>query len=575
MIFNPQVRRNASKLVGERSSSFDLARGRLVLLSGLFVLAYMMLAARAIDLTVIQAAVEDAPIEREVTERKSPAAPVTTRADITDRNGELLATTLKTATLYADPDLISSAKDAATGLAKIFTDLSYGDLLQKLQSNRRFISLRRDLTPAEQYAVLELGEPGLAFQSEDRRVYPQGSLVSHMVGYTTIDRKGLAGVERSFDNYLNNGDALSLTIDLRLQHVLRRELAKAVKDFSADAATGVIMDARNGEILAGVSLPDFDPNEPIDARKDKDKEKVFNRLTLGTYELGSVFKIFSTAAFLETHDVPLSTTFDASKPLQIGRFKINDYHAENRVLTIPEIFMHSSNIGAAMMGEAVGGTRLKKFYNNVGLLQPMEFEIREIGKPQVPDPWREINTVTAAYGHGITTTPLQVASALSSIVNGGTVVHPHLVKNEAEETGVGSERVVSEKTAHRMLQMMRLVVTEGTGGKADVPGYAVGGKTGTAEKNVNGRYVKNSLISSFAAVFPVDAPRYVVYIVVDNPHGNKQSYGYATAGWVAAPAAARVITSMASILDLPPETSPAQQDLAQSLKQFVSVKSHE
>lgn len=574
MIFNPQARRNASKLVGERSSSFDLARGRLVLLSGLFVLAYMMLAARAIDLTLIQAAISDNTEASKVSEYKPPAPVAIRRADITDRNGELLATTLKTSTLYADPELISSKKATAEGLAKIFPGTSYGDLLQKLQSETRFVRLRRDLTPAEQYAVLELGEPGLAFQDEDRRVYPQGELTSHLVGYSSVDRQGLGGVERSFNNYLNDGDALRLTVDIRLQHALRRELKKAMKDFNAIGASGVIMDARNGEMLAGVSLPDFDPNESIDLKKENDQKKVFNRLTLGTYELGSVFKVFSTAAFLETHDVPLSTTFDASQPLKIGKFKINDYHAKNRVMTIPEIFMHSSNIGTALMGEATGGERLKKFYDDFGLLQPLEFEIHEVGKPQVPSPWREINTVTASYGHGITTTPLQVASAVSTIVNGGTLVQPHLVMNE-DETRAGDERIISEKTAHRMRQLMRLVVTDGTGSKADVEGYNVGGKTGTAEKNEGGRYQKNKLISSFVAAFPIEDPRYVVYIVVDEPKGNKESYNYATAGWVAAPAASRVITSMASILGIPPEHLPANQDLSSSLKQYVSVKSHE
>jgi cell division protein FtsI (penicillin-binding protein 3) len=568
MIFDPRIRK-ASKLIGERSSSFDLARGRLVLLSGLFVLVYMMLAARAIDLTIIQVNIAESG-DKEVSALISPA-PVFARANITDRNGVLLATTLKTATLYADPELISSKKDAAAGLAKIFPDLPYGDLLQKLQSDRRFISLRRDLNPAEQYAVLELGEPGLAFQQEDRRVYPQGPLASHLVGYASIDRQGLAGVERSFNNYLNEDGPLRLTIDIRLQHTLRRELLKAMRDFSAAGAAGIVMDARNGEILAGVSLPDFDPHEAGSAGKDK----IFNRLTLGTYELGSVFKIFSTAAFLETHDVPLSTTFDASQPLKYGKFKIEDYHAENRILTIPEVFMHSSNIGTAMMGEAVGGTRLKKFYGDIGLLEPLEFEIQEVGKPQVPSPWREINTITASYGHGITTTPLQLASAVSSIINGGMLVHPRLVMDAQAARAETGERVVSEKTAHRMRQLLRLVVTDGTGSKADVPGYNVGGKTGTAEKNNAGRYEKNKLISSFVAAFPIESPRYVVYVLVDEPRGNKQSYNFATAGWVAAPAAARVITSMASILGIPPEAVPAAQDLSFSLKQFVSVKTHE
>lgn len=570
MIFNPQVRRNVSKLIGERSSSLDLARGRLVLLSGLFVLSYMMLAARAIDLTVIQGSVFKISEQNQPGENVPPTARAA-RADILDRNGELLATTLKTATLYADPELVSSAKDAASGLAKIFPDLSYGDVLQKLQSKRRFIPLRRDLNPAEQYAVLELGEPGLAFQEEERRVYPQGPLSAHMVGYASIDRQGLAGIERGFSEYLNQGHEIRLTLDIRLQHALRRELEKAMKNFRAIGASGVIMDAQNGEVLAGVSLPDFDPNEAGSA----DENKIFNRLTLGTYELGSVFKVFSTAAFLETHDVPLSTTFDASQPIKIGKFEIEDYHAENRPLTIPEVFMHSSNIGAAMMGQAVGGDRLEKFYDDLGLLQPLNFEIHEIGRPQVPNPWSDITTVTASYGHGLTTTPLQLTSAVASIVNGGIRVQPQLILNESTRDAQSDIRIVSEKTAHRMRQLMRLVVTDGTGKNADVPGYDVGGKTGTAEKNSNGRYDKSRLISSFVGAFPIDAPRYVIYIVVDEPKGNQNSYGYATAGWVAAPVFAHVVTAMASILNIPSETKAATQEISSSLKKYVSVQAHE
>lgn len=569
MIFSAQARRNPVKIAGERSASFDLARGRLVLLSGVFALAYMMLAARAIDLTLIQGNVHADTLENMV-EDKPAEAPVIMRADITDRNGVLLATTLKTATLYADPHLISDTKKAAAGLVKIFPSLSYGDVLQKLQ-DKRTLPLRRDLNPDEQHAVMELGEPGLVFKNEDRRVYPQGSLAAHLVGYSSVDRKGLAAVERSFDTFLDAGNALKLTVDVRLQHALRRELAKAVKDFTAEGGAAVVMDVRTGEILAGVSLPDFDPNESGSVNKDK----IFNRLTLGTYELGSVFKIFSTAAFLETHDVPLSTTFDASEPIKMGKFTIKDYHAENRILTVPEVFMYSSNIGAAMMGQATGTQRLRNFYEKVGLLTPLEFEISEIGKPQVPDPWRDINTLTASYGHGIATTPLNLAAATASVVNGGMLVHPRLVMPEDEMQMPAGERVVSEKTAHRMRQLLRLVVANGTGEKADVPGYQVGGKTGTAEKNSGGKYNEKSLISSFVGVFPSDAPRYLVYVMVDEPHGTRDSHGYATAGWVAAPPTARMIQAMASILGLPPQNAAPEADIASSLKQYVSVKAHE
>ena len=574
MIFNPQSRRNPIRLVGEKSSAFDLARGRLVLLSGIFVLMYMLLAARAIDLTVIQGPVSvgrNAAPEKIVSEKLVLPEHVT-RGDIFDRQGTLLATTLKTPTLYVDPKRISDIKAVSRNLAALFPDLKEKEILHKMQSQKRFVLLRRDLNPQEQLAVLHLGEPGLDFKYEERRVYPQGSLMAHLVGYTNVDNQGLAGIERSYDDVLRSGQPLELTLDVRLQHALRREIKRAMKEFSAIGGAGLIMDVTNGEILAGVSMPDFDPQ----AAGETDPDRIFNRLTLGAYELGSVFKIFSTAAFLETHDVPMSTTFDASEPIRSGRFVINDYHAQDRILTIPEVFMHSSNIGSAMMGQAVGGEKLRAFYQDLGLLTPLKFDIAEIARPQVPNPWREVTTITAAYGHGLSTTPLQMVSAVATIVNGGTHITPTLMMKSVDEASgthaPAGSRIISEKTSHRMRQLMRLVVTDGTGGKADVPGYSVGGKTGTAEKIKIGGYDNKRLISSFVGMFPSEAPRYVVFVMIDEPKGTKESFGYATAGWVAAPATGRVVASMSSILGLPPADIPREQDIASSLRQFVAVK---
>lgn len=570
MIFLKQARRNAIKIIGEKSFSLDLARGRIVLMGACFVLAYIILAARAVDLMLIQA--EPAKLADNGEMQAVPVALSTIRADIVDRNGEILATTLKTASLYADPELISDHEKAAAGLAKIFPDLKYGEVLHKLEQGGRFARLKRNLLPAEQYAVMELGEPGLAFQYEDRRVYPQGPLAAHLVGYAGVDNQGLAGIEKSFNNTLSDGKPIQLTLDVRLQHALRREVAAAVHDFNAKAGVGVIMDVKTGEILAGVSLPDFDPHDV----KKSPNDNLFSRITLGTYELGSVFKIFSTAAYLETHDVPMSASFDASKPLHRGRFVINDYHAEDRIMTIPEIFMYSSNIGSAMMGEAVGTEKLRAFYKDIGLITPLQIELPEVGKPQVPNPWREINTLTASYGHGLATTPLQMTSAVSSIINGGYLVKPYLVLDkDTRDEQAESLRIVSPETAHRMRQLLRLVVTDGTGQKANVIGYGVGGKTGTAEKSSTRGYDHNKLISSFIGVFPMNNPQYAIFVAIDEPHGNKKSYGYATGGWVAAPAVARTISAMVSILGIPPEDAAPEKELSSSLKQYVAVKSHE
>lgn len=566
MIFRP-FRKESIRIQGERSSSLDLARGRLVLISAFFMLTYMMVAARVVDLTVIQGALG---VGRTVTQAAVvDDKPDTPRADIVDRNGVLLATTLKMSSLYADPALISDPVVTAQKLGKIFPDLSYGSLLHKLQTNGRFVWLRRNLTPAQQYQVLEIGEPGLGFERENTRVYPQGPLASHIIGYTDVDNKGLAGIERSFDNLLGKGEEpIKLSVDIRLQHVLHREVSRAMKEFTAQAGVGVIMDVNTGEMLAGVSLPDFDPADVGEA----DSDAIFNRMTLGVYELGSMFKIFSTAALLEKKDAPMSMTFDASKPLRVGRFKISDYHAENRVMTIPEIFMHSSNIGSALMGQAVGTQGLQDFYRDLGLLNTLNFEIHEVGAPIVPNPWRDVSTLTASYGHGIATSPLQMTAAVATIVNGGFFVKPKLVMSDKNDVAGNAPkeanlRVLSERTSHHMRELMRLVVTEGTGKSADVAGYSVGGKTGTAEKPGARGYDKKRLMSSFVGVFPMENPKYAILVVIDEPHGNKASYGYATGGWVGAPAVARIVASMTAILGIPAQ--PHESEISDSLSTYV------
>lgn len=572
MIFAEQsktLKRGTTRIVGERSSALDLARGRLVLLGAIFALAYILISARAIDLTLVQPSLVKSESAQTLGMAAGPAVKPA-RADITDRNGVILATTLKAASLYADPRLISDIPAASRGLARIFPDLNEADILQKLESSRkRFVWLRKNLTPQDQRAVLMLGEPGLGFTFEDRRIYPQGRLTSHLVGFTDRDNTGLAGLEREFNTPLSQGRPLGLTLDVRLQHILHREVAKAIADFNAKAGVGLIMDVRTGDVLAGVSMPDFDPH----GMNTIDKNAQFNRMTLGTYELGSVIKIFSTAEFLETHRVPLSTTFDASMPLREGRFVISDYHAQKRALTIPEIFMYSSNIGTAMMGQAVGTARLKSFYDKVGLTTPLDIDFPEIARPQVPNPWRDINTLTASYGHGMAVTPMQFLAAASSVVNDGLLVKPRLV--EANGDPAVQTRILSENTSAVMREMLRLVVLKGTGSKADVDGYNIGGKTGTAEKPGLHGYDSNKLISSFVGFFPIEKPQYAVFVLIDEPKGNKQSYGYATAGWVSAPAVGRVISSMGSVLGLAPQKNIASAAMDNSLTQYVSLQTHE
>ncbi len=561
------------RISGARHAALDTARGRIVMISAVFALCYILVAVRVFDLAVVQGKGRAADHGQMVT--AAPAAE-TYRADIVDRNGVLLATSLDTASLYADPALITAPADVAAELTALFPELVYGEILQKLQQKGRFVWIRRSLTPDEQFRVLRLGRPGLGFRQEQRRIYPQGNLAAHIAGYGNVDQRGLAGIERSFDNLLQRGDEmpLTLTLDVRVQHILRRELQRAVDTFSAIGGAGAVVDIASGEIVAAVSLPDFDPHNP-GAASDTAR---FNRLTLGVYELGSTFKIFSTAALLELRDVPMDFAFDAREPLKRGRFTIADYHAEERILTVPEVFMFSSNIGSALMGEMVGTEALRHFYEDLGLADPLALEIEEIGKPLLPPVWRDINTLTASYGHGIAVTPLQMVMAAASIVNGGIRVQPTLVldRNKAEMPQNKTDlRIVSPQTAHRMRQLMRLTVTDGTGSMAAAPGYVVGGKTGTAEKIGPRGYDKSRLISSFLGFFPMDAPRYAVFAMVDEPRGTKESFGYATGGWVAAPVVGRVITAAAPLLGVKPRKEGGADDIASSLKQYVSFKSEE
>lgn len=565
---SPGFLRKSMKIIGSKKSALEIARGRLVLVSALFALAYIMIAARVFDLTFIQGEMRSSQTVSVFSIPSEGDHKKIARSDIFDRNNTLLATSLETPSLYADPALIQEPEQVARDLVAILPDVSYGDILQKLQRKGRFIWLKRNLVPQEQSAILALGYPGLGFKNEWRRIYPQGSLLSHMVGFTDVDGYGLAGVERSFERLLIEGDEpLVLTLDVRLQHIVRRELARAIDVFDAQGGGGLVLDMANGDVLAAVSLPDFDPHEAAET-----KNALFNRLTLGVYELGSVFKIFSTAALLDTLDVSMGTTFDARKPIKSGRFSISDYHAEKRVLNVPEVFVHSSNIGSALMGEMIGTDVLRSFYDDLGLLERPSLEINEIGKPLYPRPWRDINTLTASYGHGIAVSPLQMAAAASSVVNGTLVKTSLILDQSAAEKTQNSPvvRIVSPQTAHRMRQLLRLVVTDGTGKQADVPGYRVGGKTGTAEQpSARGGYDRKKLISSFMGFFPMEAPRYAILVFVDQPQGTKASFGYATGGWVAAPAAANIIKSMATVLAIPPVATTAEKDMAASLKKYL------
>ena len=529
---------------GERapeSKRLESGRRRITLTVGAFAVAFSIVAMRLMTIGLAPSSGDE--VARAAV--SNPQVPVQ-RRDIVDRNGEVMATDITTASLYADARKVQDAPETARLLNSIFPDLDRSALEVKLSSGRAFVWLRRDMTPREQVAVHNLGQPGLAFQREQKRVYPNGHMASHVLGGVDVDNRGIAGME----HHLNGAEGtanepLALSIDLRVQHALRTELTIAMDEFSALAAMGVVIDIQTGEVMAMTSLPDFDPNDPM-ASPDRAR---FNAATLGVYEMGSTFKAFTVAAALDSGLVSLGTSYDAREPIRAARFTINDYHAEKRFLTVPEIFMHSSNIGTAKMVLDIGREAHRAFLGRLGLLTRTNVELPETGRPLLPARWTDISAMTISYGHGLSVSPLQMVAASAPLVNGGLAVQPTFLRQTAP---VETPRVLTTETSNAMRALLRLVVERGTGRNADVVGYPVMGKTGTAEKVSGNGYSRNALLTSFLSAFPANDPRYAMLILFDEPQATENSFGYATAGWNAAPVTSRIVQRIAPILGLQP-----------------------
>jgi cell division protein FtsI (penicillin-binding protein 3) len=546
-------------LAGERVTARAQARQRLAFLIMLFPLLALLILVRLIDLAVIegQPAGESAPIS---------AAPP--RGDIVDRNGVELARTFEAYAITVMPRRLASDPEVlATKLAEILPERSREDILADLTSRKSFRYLARRVLPGQAQQINELGEPAIELAREAERLYPNMNLAAQALGYTNDAGKGLIGVEKAFQDRLSDpvkrAEPLVLALDVRVQQAMQNELAALITDQNAKGAAGVVMDVNSGEVLAMVSLPDFNPNAPgqrADGTKyttENDDGSRFNRVTLGGYELGSTFKAFTIATALETGVLTnLQKQYDATRPIEMGGFRIRDDHAKNRWLSVPEIFMYSSNIGTARMALEVGRDRQRDYLEKLGFMKPLEFELQEKARPQSPSlsNWGQLATMTISYGHGLTVTPLHLANGYATLVNGGFYRPPTILKRDAGSVPPGT-RVFSDATSMEIRRLLRLVVTNGTGRKADVPGYRVGGKTGTAEKIENGRYVRGQNVVNFAAVFPVDAPRYVVVAMIDDPRGSKATYGFRTAGMVAAPAINRIIRRIAPALGVLPDAS--------------------
>ena len=541
----------------------DLARNRLLIAAGLTAAAFTLVAFRLLDV-IIMPATQSQKVERSIPITKH----YVSRADILDRNGRIMATNLNTASLYANPNLIQNKAGVAAKLAAIL-NLNAASLAEQFESKRPFLWIKRHLTPKQTYAVNKLGIPGLDFANEQRRVYPLGSLASHVLGFTNIDNHGLKGIENKFNNTLSNsGKPLRLSIDVRVQNIMREALLNSINKFHAIGGAGLVLDARNGEILSMVSLPDFNPNLP---RKAKNKV-LFNRATHGVYEMGSTLKIFNTAMALEHEKITMQSGYDATKPIRTSKFVIKDYHAKNRWLSIPEIFMYSSNIGSVKMAMDVGRVAQRKFFKRLGLLNKPQIELGEVGKPIVPEPWNDIHSMTISYGHGLAISPLQLVAGVAAVVNGGVLYTPTLFQRT--QLTIGS-RVISKETSEQVRRLLKLVVSHGTGSLAAAKGYLVGGKTGTAEKVVGREYKREALLSSFIAAFPINAPKYVVFVMIDNPVAIKGTRHRPTGGWVAAPVVGEVISRIGPLLGVKPinQNDPSVRD--QMTIRVLTMKSGE
>ncbi len=550
---NLAVRREAG-----RAGLRERAEGRLLALGLVFLAAFVTVGVKMAVLAMSDPAEPKA--------AASGTQIVAARADITDRNGRILATNLSTHSVYAQPQHLVGPDIAARKLAEIFPDLDEQRLHRRFTGPRKFLWIKRRISPEQREAVQNIGEPGLLFGPREVRLYPNGRLAAHVLGGASFGREGVsaaelvgvAGIERAMDDELRDpgrGDVpLTLSLDLAAQAAVEHVLEGGMRVMNAKGATAVLMDARNGEILSLVSLPDFDPNDrplPL-AAGDASDSPLFNRAVQGVYELGSTFKVFAAAQGLDERLVARDTLIDTTGPLRWGRYSISDFRDYGPALSVENVVVKSSNIGTARIALMIGEERQREFLERLGLFSPVPLELVEARKarPLVPRNWSEISTITVSYGHGISVSPVHLAAAYASLLNGGVKVVPTLVKG-AEATG---ERVVSAETSRQMREILRLVVTRGTARQAEVIGYHVAGKTGTADKpKPRGGYHDDKVIATFAGVFPADDPRYVLVVALDEPVETSGSKPRRTAGWTAVPVAAEIIRRAAPILGLAPD----------------------
>ncbi|KZM48529.1 penicillin-binding protein 2 [Labrenzia sp. OB1] len=546
-----QVRR-AQPRAARGSVSSSAVKSRVYVAMLAFACVYAAIGGRL----VLLAQMEEAPSTAWISAQDSVAA---SRPDLIDRNGEILATDIKTTSLYAEPRRILDVDEALEGLIRVLPDLEQNTVRRRLESGTGFVWLKREMTPRQAEQVHNLGLPGIGFLSENQRFYPGGPTAGHIVGSVNVDNQGLAGIEKYIDDaWLAELQSLGfasdrtiepvrLSVDLRVQHVVRDELVKAMERYRAIAAAGIVLDAKTGEVVAMSSLPDYDPNDRSQAL-EKDR---LNRATGGVFEMGSVFKAFTVAMALDSGTVSINDSFDATRPIRAAGRTITDFHGKNRILSVPEIFIYSSNIGTAKMMLATGISRQQEFFKRLHLTERLKTELPENAAPLLPPKWNELAAMTISFGHGISVTPMQTAVAAAALVNGGKLYPPTFLPRSQEEVQAVAKQVISPDVSRMMRYLFRLNVLSGSGRRSDVPGYTVGGKTGTAEKIENGRYINDKRRNSFLSAFPMDDPRYVVLVVLDEPKPEREGIG-ATAGLNTAPTVGAIIRRSAPMLGVMP-----------------------
>lgn len=543
---------------GARKRSGGSTRSRMAITFALFMGVYAVIGGR-----IVYLGIEDLPAGG-----PPPSRVTANRPDIVDRNGLVLATDIKSASLFAEPRRIVDPNEAIEKLRTILPDLDYNQTYQRLSTDAGFVWLRRQLSPRQQADIMALGIPGVGFRTEKKRFYPGGATASHVLGLVNVDNRGTAGMEKYIDDQgladlqasglAIAGDLapVALSLDLRVQHIVHDELVQAMEKYQAIAAGAVVLNAKTGEVIAMASLPDYDPNNPFNAL-EKDR---LNRMSAGVFEMGSTFKGFTTAMALDSGLVKMSDRFDATAPIRIGGHTIRDFHGKGRVLTVPEVFIYSSNIGTARMVDVLGIEGHRNYLKRLGLLDRMTTELPEVARPTEPAVWKKINSITISFGHGVATTPLQTAVAAAAVLNGGRLINPTFLPRTEEQAMGSALQVLNPSTSDAMRYLFRYNTESGSGRRADVPGYFVGGKTGTAEKVVNGRYVSGIRFNAFIAGFPLNDPEYIVLTIIDEPKPEKPGVG-ATAGLNAAPMAGNIVRRSASLLGVKPDFSHESEAL--------------